>query len=61
MSYIVVLLTVTLMAFGVARQSITYPHEKWDWLLVRSATLLRRNFKALLLSASRGRLTKVRS
>jgi transient receptor potential cation channel subfamily M protein 3 len=36
MSYIVVMLLVTLMAFGVARQSITYPHEKWHWLLVRN-------------------------
>uniref|UniRef100_F1KTF4 Transient receptor potential channel n=1 Tax=Ascaris suum TaxID=6253 RepID=F1KTF4_ASCSU len=36
MCYILVLLLVTLMAFGVSRQSITYPHEKWNWLLVRN-------------------------
>ncbi|KAK0422426.1 hypothetical protein QR680_007566 [Steinernema hermaphroditum] len=36
MSYIIVILLVTLMAFGVAKQSITYPHEKWSWLLVRN-------------------------
>lgn len=34
MSYIIVLLLVSLMAFGVSRQAITYPHEKWHWLLV---------------------------
>lgn len=50
MSYIIVLLLLTLMAFGVglsiieiflkycfaARQSITFPHEKWAWILVRN-------------------------
>uniref|UniRef100_A0A1I8BFI2 LSDAT_euk domain-containing protein n=1 Tax=Meloidogyne hapla TaxID=6305 RepID=A0A1I8BFI2_MELHA len=36
MSYIIALLMVTLMAFGVARQSITFPHEKWAWILVRN-------------------------
>ncbi|VDM58225.1 unnamed protein product [Angiostrongylus costaricensis] len=36
MFYIIVLLLVTLMAFGVSRQAITYPHEKWNWLLVRN-------------------------
>ena len=35
MNYIIVLLLVTLMAFGVSRQAITFPHEKWNWLLVR--------------------------
>jgi hypothetical protein len=30
------MLLVCLMAFGVARQSITFPHEKWNWLLVRN-------------------------
>ncbi|KAI6232958.1 hypothetical protein M3Y99_00955900 [Aphelenchoides fujianensis] len=35
-SYIIVMLLVTLMAFGVARQSITFPHEKWNWLLLRN-------------------------
>ncbi|EPB74076.1 transporter, cation channel family protein [Ancylostoma ceylanicum] len=36
MCYIIVLLLVTLMAFGVSRQAITFPHEKWNWLLVRN-------------------------
>uniref|UniRef100_A0A914E6R5 Uncharacterized protein n=1 Tax=Acrobeloides nanus TaxID=290746 RepID=A0A914E6R5_9BILA len=36
MSYIIIMLLVCLMAFGVARQSITFPHEKWNWLLVRN-------------------------
>ncbi|VDK42691.1 unnamed protein product [Anisakis simplex] len=36
MCYIIVLLLVTVMAFGVSRQSITYPHEKWNWVLVRN-------------------------
>ncbi|KAI6225690.1 hypothetical protein M3Y95_00723700 [Aphelenchoides besseyi] len=36
MSYIIVMLLVTLMAFGVTRQSITFPHEKWSWILVRN-------------------------
>lgn len=36
MSYIIVMLLVTLMAFGVVRQSITFPHEKWNWILVRN-------------------------
>uniref|UniRef100_A0A0K0EEN8 LSDAT_euk domain-containing protein n=1 Tax=Strongyloides stercoralis TaxID=6248 RepID=A0A0K0EEN8_STRER len=36
MSYIIVMLLVTLMAFGLSRQAITYPHEKFNWLLVRN-------------------------
>ncbi|VDM33134.1 unnamed protein product [Toxocara canis] len=36
MTYIVVLLTVTLLAFGLARQSITYPNEEWHWMLLRN-------------------------
>ncbi|CAB3409686.1 unnamed protein product [Caenorhabditis bovis] len=36
MCQIVLLLTVTLMAFGVSRQAITYPHSKWSWILVRN-------------------------
>ena len=39
MNYIIVLLLVTLMAFGVSRQAITFPHEKWNWLLVRYETV----------------------
>lgn len=36
MSYIIALLLVVLMAFGISRQSIIYPHEKWNWILVRN-------------------------
>ncbi|KAK6047286.1 hypothetical protein COOONC_15209 [Cooperia oncophora] len=36
MSYIIVMLVVSLLAFGLARQSITYPNEDWHWLLVRN-------------------------
>ncbi|KAL3998389.1 Ion transport family protein [Acanthocheilonema viteae] len=36
MMYILALLLVTLMSFGILRQAITYPHEKWQWLLIRN-------------------------
>lgn len=36
MSNIVVMLAVSLLAFGLTRQSITYPNEEWSWLLVRN-------------------------
>uniref|UniRef100_A0A183DA22 Ion_trans domain-containing protein n=1 Tax=Gongylonema pulchrum TaxID=637853 RepID=A0A183DA22_9BILA len=36
MTYIIVLLFVSMMAFGLARQSITYPDESWHWLLLRN-------------------------
>uniref|UniRef100_A0A158Q738 LSDAT_euk domain-containing protein n=1 Tax=Elaeophora elaphi TaxID=1147741 RepID=A0A158Q738_9BILA len=36
MMYILVLLLVTLLSFGISRQAITYPHEKWQWLLIRN-------------------------
>uniref|UniRef100_A0A1I7W0K8 LSDAT_euk domain-containing protein n=1 Tax=Loa loa TaxID=7209 RepID=A0A1I7W0K8_LOALO len=36
MMYILALLLVTLMSFGISRQAITYPHEKWQWLLIRN-------------------------
>uniref|UniRef100_A0A915BSL5 Transient receptor potential channel n=1 Tax=Parascaris univalens TaxID=6257 RepID=A0A915BSL5_PARUN len=36
MTYVVILLCVTLLAFGLARQSITYPHEDWHWMLLRN-------------------------
>ncbi|VDN27665.1 unnamed protein product, partial [Cylicostephanus goldi] len=36
MTYIVVMLVVSLLAFGLARQSITYPNEDFHWLLVRN-------------------------
>lgn len=36
MSSIVVMLVISLLAFGLARQSITYPNEEWHWLLLRN-------------------------
>lgn len=36
MSSIVVMLAISLLAFGLARQSITYPNEEWSWLLLRN-------------------------
>uniref|UniRef100_F1KQ20 Transient receptor potential channel n=1 Tax=Ascaris suum TaxID=6253 RepID=F1KQ20_ASCSU len=36
MTYVVILLCVTLLAFGLARQSITYPQEDWHWMLLRN-------------------------
>ncbi|KAI1728768.1 ion transport protein domain-containing protein [Ditylenchus destructor] len=36
MSSIVVMLVISLLAFGLARQSITYPDEEWHWLLLRN-------------------------
>ncbi|KAI6207718.1 Transient receptor potential channel [Aphelenchoides besseyi] len=36
MTSIVVMLAISLLAFGVARQSITYPNEEWNWLLLRN-------------------------
>uniref|UniRef100_A0A914HV67 Uncharacterized protein n=1 Tax=Globodera rostochiensis TaxID=31243 RepID=A0A914HV67_GLORO len=36
MSSIVVMLVISLLGFGLARQSITYPNEEWDWLLLRN-------------------------
>ncbi|TKR89621.1 hypothetical protein L596_013693 [Steinernema carpocapsae] len=36
MCYIIALLVVTLLAFGLPRQSITYPNEEWHWLLIRN-------------------------
>jgi len=36
MSSIVIMLLISLLAFGLARQSITYPNEEWHWLLVRN-------------------------
>ncbi|KAM3720978.1 Transient receptor potential channel [Dirofilaria immitis] len=36
MLYIIVLLFVSMLAFGLARQSITYPDESWHWLLLRN-------------------------
>ena len=36
MTYVVIMLTISMMAFGLARQSITYPNEEWHWLLVRN-------------------------
>ncbi|CAI5439041.1 unnamed protein product [Caenorhabditis angaria] len=39
MSYIIVMLVVALLSFGLARQSITYPDENWHWILVRNIFL----------------------
>ncbi|KAI6241208.1 Transient receptor potential channel [Aphelenchoides fujianensis] len=36
MTSIVVMLGISLLAFGLARQSITYPNEEWNWLLLRN-------------------------
>ncbi|VDN07735.1 unnamed protein product [Thelazia callipaeda] len=36
MLYIIVLLFVSMLAFGLARQAITYPNENWHWLLLRN-------------------------
>lgn len=36
MTYIVIMLLISLLSFGLARQSITYPNEDWHWLLVRN-------------------------
>uniref|UniRef100_A0A915N0C1 Ion transport domain-containing protein n=1 Tax=Meloidogyne javanica TaxID=6303 RepID=A0A915N0C1_MELJA len=36
MSSIVVMLGISLLGFGLARQSITYPNEDWHWLLLRN-------------------------
>lgn len=36
MSSIIVMLIISLLAFGLARQSITYPDEDWHWLLLRN-------------------------
>ena len=36
MSNIVVMLVISLLAFGLTRQSITYPNEEWNWLLLRN-------------------------
>lgn len=34
-----VLVFITLYAFGLLRQSITYPYEDWHWILVRNIFL----------------------
>ncbi|CAJ0571052.1 unnamed protein product, partial [Mesorhabditis spiculigera] len=36
MVYVIVMLCVSLLAFGLARQSITYPNEEWHPLLLRN-------------------------
>ncbi|PAV69075.1 hypothetical protein WR25_21949 [Diploscapter pachys] len=36
MIYIIIMLFVCLLAFGLARQSITYPNEEWHWILLRN-------------------------
>lgn len=37
--YFIMILLVVMMAFGVVRQSITYPDEEAHWLLVRNIFL----------------------
>ena len=39
MMYFIVILLVVLMAFGVVRQSIMYPNEDPDWMLIRNVFL----------------------
>lgn len=36
MSTVVVMLLISLLAFGLAKQSIMYPDQDWHWLLVRN-------------------------
>jgi transient receptor potential cation channel subfamily M protein 3 len=36
MTYVVIMLCVSMLAFGLARQSITYPNEDWHWILIRN-------------------------
>lgn len=36
MSSIVVMLVISLLAFGLAKQSIMYPNQDWHWLLLRN-------------------------
>uniref|UniRef100_A0A7E4V2Z3 LSDAT_euk domain-containing protein n=2 Tax=Panagrellus redivivus TaxID=6233 RepID=A0A7E4V2Z3_PANRE len=36
MAYVVVMLCVSMLAFGLARQSITFPNEEWHWILLRN-------------------------
>lgn len=35
MIYIITIVLVVLISFGLVRQSITYPNESWSWMLVR--------------------------
>uniref|UniRef100_A0A914YEB2 Ion transport domain-containing protein n=1 Tax=Panagrolaimus superbus TaxID=310955 RepID=A0A914YEB2_9BILA len=36
MAHVVIMLCVSLLAFGLARQSITFPDEEWHWILIRN-------------------------
>uniref|UniRef100_A0A7E4VYS8 Ion_trans domain-containing protein n=1 Tax=Panagrellus redivivus TaxID=6233 RepID=A0A7E4VYS8_PANRE len=36
MTYVTVMLCVSLLAFGLARQSINFPNEDWHWILLRN-------------------------
>ncbi|KAE9547695.1 hypothetical protein FO519_009092, partial [Halicephalobus sp. NKZ332] len=36
MIYVVVMLALSMFCFGLARQSIAFPNEEWDWMLVRN-------------------------
>lgn len=33
---ILAMLFVSLLSFGLVRESITYPYENWHWLLIRN-------------------------
>uniref|UniRef100_A0A914C0Q2 Ion transport domain-containing protein n=1 Tax=Acrobeloides nanus TaxID=290746 RepID=A0A914C0Q2_9BILA len=34
--YVIILLSISLLAFGLPRQSISFPNEEWHWLLIRN-------------------------
>uniref|UniRef100_A0AC34GKE7 Uncharacterized protein n=1 Tax=Panagrolaimus sp. ES5 TaxID=591445 RepID=A0AC34GKE7_9BILA len=36
MTHVVIMLCVSMLAFGLARQSITFPNEEWHWILIRN-------------------------
>ncbi len=36
MYHIIAIMTIVLMAFGILRQSILFPDEEWQWILVRN-------------------------
>ena len=39
MIYFIVILLVVLIAFGVVRESITFPYEEWRWQMIRNVFL----------------------
>jgi transient receptor potential cation channel subfamily M protein 3 len=36
MTHVVIMLCVSMLSFGLARQSITFPNEEWHWILIRN-------------------------